>query len=282
MSQLQHPNIVTLIGICQTGVADLILMEYAANGSLHDYLKDLSRSLPYELQKKWAKESALAIQYLHHRNYLHRDIKPQNCLLFEDNLLKLCDFGLAREIEESQTTSSQKGTYRYMAPEIHVGNKHGRAVYSKPADIWAYGMLLLEICIRKPPFEGLEWHRVVFEIGNGAKPTVPEDCPKDLSDIIHQCWNTDPKQRLSIGDIVYALCGNQDEIDPGEQESHPYEQEIHLEHKGTQLGHVNHIECRSNGDMVVSSSVTISCTCLMVMENLKCNWYHMRQTLRNK
>ncbi|XP_072051409.1 dual specificity protein kinase shkC-like [Amphiura filiformis] len=182
MSQLHHPNIVKLLGICEIPSAQLILMEYAPNGSLHDYLKDPSKPLPYELQKKWARESALAIKYLHGQNFLHRDIKPQNCLLFQDNLLKLCDFGLAREIEQSQTTSSQKGTYRYMAPEIHVGNERGRAIYSKPADIWAYGMLLLEICTRKPPFPDLEWHRVVFEVGNGAKPSIPEGCPNDLSD----------------------------------------------------------------------------------------------------
>ncbi|XP_072014725.1 uncharacterized protein [Amphiura filiformis] len=228
MSQLQHPNIVTLIGICRTGAADLILMEYAPDGSLHDYLKDESRPLPYKLQKKWAKESALAIQYLHHHNYLHRDIKPQNCLLFDDYVLKLCDFGLAREIEESQTTSSRKGTFRYMAPEIHVGNERGRAVYSKPADIWAYGMVLLEICTRKPPFEGLDWCAVVYTVGNGGKPTVSEDCPKDLSDIMKECWSTNPKQRPFITDIVHALCCSQEEIQPNEQDIHHDEQEIPL------------------------------------------------------
>ncbi|XP_072021684.1 uncharacterized protein [Amphiura filiformis] len=240
MCQLHHPNIVNLIGVCEIPSAHLILMEYAPNGSLHDYLKDPSKPLPYELQKKWAKESALAINYLHAHNFLHRDIKPQNCLLFQDNLLKLCDFGLAREIEESQTTSSQKGTYRYMAPEIHVGNERGRAIYSRPADIWAYGMLLLAICTRKPPFEDLEWHRVVFEVGNGVKPSIPEGCPKDLSDIMQQCWNNDPKQRPTSAYIAMALgaCWS-------------LEREIHPEHQGKQLG-CCHIACCPNGDMVMA------------------------------
>ncbi|XP_072021685.1 uncharacterized protein [Amphiura filiformis] len=240
MSKLHHPHIVNLLGICEIPSAKLILMEYAPNGSLHDYLKDPSKPLPYELQKKWAKESALAITYLHRQNFLHRDIKPQNCLLFQDNLLKLCDFGLAREIEESQTTSSQKGTYRYMAPEIHVGNERGRAIYSKPADIWAYGMLLLEICTRKPPFQDLEWHRVIFEVGNGTKPSIPEGCPKDLSDIMQQCWNNDPKQRPTSAIITMALgaCWS-------------LEREIHPEHQGKELG-CYRIACCPNGDMVVS------------------------------
>ncbi|XP_072024592.1 mitogen-activated protein kinase kinase kinase 7-like [Amphiura filiformis] len=241
MSKLHHPHIVNLLGICEVASVKLIVMEYAPNGSLHDYLKDPSKPLPYELQKKWAKESAIAIKYLHGHNFLHRDIKPQNCLLFKANLLKLCDFGLAREIEESQTTSSQKGTCRYMAPEIHVGNERGRAVYSRPADIWAYGMLLLAICTRKPPFQHLEWHRVVFEVGNGAKPSIPEGCPEDLSDIMQQCWNSDPKQRPTSASIAKALgaCWT-------------LERAIHPEHQGKQLG-CCHTACCPNGDMVLAA-----------------------------
>ena len=193
MSQFNYKHIIKLFGVCHQEVGDLIIMEYAPNGSLHDFLKDHSKPLPYELQKKWAKEAALAIQYLHGKNFLHRDIKPQNCLLFDNDLLKLCDFGLAREIEASQTTSSQKGTHRYMAPELHRGNESGRAVFSKPSDIYAYGMLILEICTRKPPFEDLQWHRVIVEVGNGVKPPIPENCPKDLSDIVKRCWKTDPQ-----------------------------------------------------------------------------------------
>ncbi|XP_072021712.1 uncharacterized protein [Amphiura filiformis] len=230
MCQLQHPNIVILLGFCETGAADLILMEYAPNGSLHDYLKDQTRLLSYELQKKWAKESAVAIQYLHGQNFLHRDIKPQNCLLFLDNLLKLCDFGLAREIQESQTTSSQKGTYRYMAPEIHVGNERGRAIFSKPSDVWAYGMLLLEICARKPPFQDLEWHRVVFEVGNGQKPSIPEGCPKDLLDIMQQCWNNDPRQRPTMASIVKDM----------EAEFHLQHQPHQAQQQQQQLQHQQH------------------------------------------
>ncbi|XP_072037412.1 putative mitogen-activated protein kinase kinase kinase 7-like [Amphiura filiformis] len=212
MSQLQHRHIVKLIGFSQTGPIHVILMEYAPNGSLHDYLSDSSKPLPNELKQKWATESALAIQYLHEQNYLHRDIKPSNCLLFESNLLKLCDFGLARKLDHSETTSTQKGTCRYMAPEIHVGNEEGRAIFSKPADIYAYGMLILEICTRTPPFRTWEWHKVVFEVGGGAKPDVPQDCPRHLSHIMQQCWKTDPKQRPTIASVVSDLRNTTEEI----------------------------------------------------------------------
>ncbi|XP_072015417.1 uncharacterized protein [Amphiura filiformis] len=205
MSQLHHKHIIKLIGFSEAAATRIILMEYDPNGSLHDYLSDLSKPLTNELKQKWARESALAIQYLHRRDYLHRDIKASNCLLFEDNLLKLCDFGLARKIDHSESTSRQKGTFRYMAPELHVGNDQGRAVFSKPADIYAYGMLILEICTRKPPFHTWEWAKLVYEVGGGAKPTVPSDCPNDLADIMQQCWEYNRKQRPTIGSIVAGI-----------------------------------------------------------------------------
>ena len=206
MAKLCHPNIVTLFGVCQSGAVNVILLEYAKNGSLHDHLSDASKPVTPELRKKWMKESALALQYLHAHNFLHRDIKASNCLLFENNLLKLCDFGLAKEITKSQTTSAYKGTCQYMAPEIHTGNDNGRAVYSKPSDIYSYGMLLLEMFTRKQPFDGLEWYAVVFHVGCGNQPDVPKECPPELANLMRRCWHCQPKERPTIDDIVEGKC----------------------------------------------------------------------------
>ena len=205
MSKLNHPHIVKLLGFCQSGHVDIIVMEFAPNGSLHAYLADSSKDVPDELKLKWIREAALAVHYLHGHNVLHRDIKPQNCLLFQNNLLKLGDFGVAREIDHSQTTSSQKGTYRYMAPEIHRGNQRGRVMYSKPADTYAYGMLMLEICTRKSPFHGWEWQAVVFKVANGAKPPIPEEVPQHMRNIMDRCWNPEPKERPTIEELVDGM-----------------------------------------------------------------------------
>ncbi|XP_072043659.1 uncharacterized protein [Amphiura filiformis] len=202
MRKLNHPHIVKLLAFYKKGPINMIILEYAPNRSLHDYLADHSQPLPIDLKLSWMKQAGLAIEYLHASNFIHRDIKARNCLLFQDNVLKICDFGLARAIHHSQSSSSIKGTYCYMAPEIHVGNERGRSVYSKPADIYAYGMLMLEIFIRKPPFDGFEWQMVIFRVGSGEQPDIPATCPKVLAEIMRCCWNANPRRRPTIQDIL--------------------------------------------------------------------------------
>ena len=89
-----------------------------------------------------------------------------------------------------------------MAPEIHKGNERGRVTFSKPSDVYAFGMLMLEIISRKPPFHGWEWQAVVFKVASGAKPAIPEDCPEDLKNIMQQCWTHAPKGRPRMEEVV--------------------------------------------------------------------------------
>ena len=208
MRKLQHPNIVIFIDCFSTKFKTFaIFLEYARHGSLHNFLKDESKLLSEDLKRKWAKESALALQYLHDNSLLHRDIKPQNALIFENHILKLCDFGLAREIDRSATKSTQKGSYQYMAPEIITTSEDMEATYSKFTDIFAYGRMLFAICTRKPPFCNEMQHYVVFNVSqNNIQPVIPPDCPPDLVNIMKACWTTEAKGRPDIANILQGKC----------------------------------------------------------------------------
>ncbi|XP_072043655.1 uncharacterized protein [Amphiura filiformis] len=207
LCELEHPNIAKILGFYTHGPLHMILIEYAPNGSLRDYLSDYSKPLPEELMHKWFMESASAIEQLQGHDFLHTDIKANNCLLFHDYVLKLSDFGLAPAINHYQGASGQKGIYCYtcMAPEIQQESDKGITVYSKPADIYAYGMLILEIYTRKPPFAGLDWKTLISRIGRGEKPALPDNCPPMLSEIMKCCWNSNPKERPTIQDIIKAI-----------------------------------------------------------------------------
>ena len=203
LSKLKHRNLVKVLGLCHNEPLDVILLEFPSNVSVLEYLSDESKPLSSGLMKRWAIESALAIRYLHRHNILHRGIEPRNCLLFKDNLLKLSEIGLVRNMDNSTVVSNQKITFRYVAPEIHKENDKGRDVYSKQAEIYAYGMLLLQICTRKQPFDGMSCAQVVFGVENGIlQPTIPTNCPQRLSMVMRCCWKYDPNERPSIGYIM--------------------------------------------------------------------------------
>ncbi|XP_072043675.1 uncharacterized protein [Amphiura filiformis] len=204
LCKLNHPNIIKVLGKLTNGPINLIFFEYAIFGSLHDYLmQDPSAPTPEDLLRKWAKESALALQYLHNREILHRDLNVKNCLLFDEALLlKLTDFGLSCEINHSQTISNIMGTAPYLAPEIRNG--HQGAVYSIYSDIYTYGMLLLEICTKQSPFAGLNQQQITAALGStfGYKPRIPEECPGDLKDLILECLNQMKEERPTIKEVL--------------------------------------------------------------------------------
>ena len=205
LKTLEHPNVVKLYG-CLEGPASMyfILLEYAQKGTVRGYLeKHQGWPTPIHLLKKWARESALALQFLHHHRVLHRDVKASNCLLFEGDLLKLSDFGLSREMDESETTSTAKGTWRYMAPEIHTDHH-----FSFKTDVYAYGMLILEMGTGKAPFDGMESMHVVYRVGmENLKPAIPPYFPDMLADLVWRCWNRSPQHRPALTEALEVIDG---------------------------------------------------------------------------
>lgn len=85
---------------------------------------------------------------MHIKNILHRDIKTQNIFVTKNNILKLGDFGISKQLEATKFTNTLKGTPYYMAPEVCAGKK-----YDKKADVWSVGIVLYELITLQRPFD---------------------------------------------------------------------------------------------------------------------------------
>ncbi|KAG9397177.1 Protein kinase domain [Carpediemonas membranifera] len=144
LSSIQHPFIVNLAATFQTTRKLLMVLEYVPGGELFSHLR-MREKFPLDIVRRYAAEIVLAFEYLHARNIVYRDLKPENLLLDEKGHIKITDFGFGKIINER--TFTMCGTPEYLAPEIIQSRGHGKAV-----DWWALGILIYEMTAGYPPF----------------------------------------------------------------------------------------------------------------------------------
>ena len=164
----------------------------ASNGSLYDYLHERKEVLSSDQSLAWAQQMASGMQHLHNNNVVHHDLNSGNVLLALGLLAKVCDFGTTRTLAKTAKTS-QKGTYRWMAPEV-VENVE--ANINKMCDVFSYGMVLYEIFDRKIPFANIPSDALAgAAVVQDKRPPIPNNLPSYLHPVLEACWKKDPKQR---------------------------------------------------------------------------------------
>ena len=106
--------------------------------------------MPESLIKTIIYQTACGLAYMHKNGFFHRDIKPENLLINQKNVIKIADFGLAREIRSLPPYTDYVSTRWYRAPEILLKSSH----YNSPVDVFALGCIMAELYLGKPLFEG--------------------------------------------------------------------------------------------------------------------------------
>ena len=196
-SKLSHENIIRLYNVYEDENSINLILEYAKNGNLYELLSqpenkkglDEQRAFDYFIQV------VNAVYYLHQNNIIHRDIKPENILIGKKGLLKLCDFGWAKELTlENRSTFS--GTVEYMAPEIF-----GSENYDFGVDIWSLGILLYEMVIGHSPFKAKNMKSVILNI-KSHDLTYEKPLSHECRNLIEKILNINPQKRLKIKDIL--------------------------------------------------------------------------------
>jgi len=141
---ISHPFIANLLSTFQDEKRLCLLLEFVNGGELFSHLRKEGR-LPDADSRFYSGEIVLAFSYLHSKNIIYRDLKPENLLIDSEGHMKVTDFGFAKVVEDRTWTLC--GTPEYLAPEIIQSKGHGRAV-----DWWALGILIFEMLAGYPPF----------------------------------------------------------------------------------------------------------------------------------
>lgn len=150
LQELQHPNIISLIGVFSTKDQNLnLVLEHLPLGDLEMLIRD-SDGIRYGAAdiKAWSAMLTRGVWFCHKRFVLHRDIKPNNCLIAADGTVKLADFGLARSFSTAdpyRRMTSNVITRWYRPPELLFGARY----YSGAVDVWSVGLVIAELVLRR-------------------------------------------------------------------------------------------------------------------------------------
>ena len=214
MYNINHPYSVKLVNHFEDNEKLYLIMELAPNGNLYNLIQNniKEKVKNMALIKKLIVQSIEIIKYLHSKNIVYRDIKPENLLLDNDYNIKLCDYGWATYFTPGKFLTVYCGTPEYVSPEVIK-----KYPYNEKVDIWGLGVLIFELVFGYAPFSST-FNEERFNNIKAGKINWPKDLGdeyKDLKDLIEKILRVDPKERISLDEI----------------ENHPWLRETYLNMK---------------------------------------------------
>ena len=201
-----HKNIIKYFEHFENDKHFFIVMENISGGNLLNAINKMSK-FSETMAKNIFKQLINTIKYLHSIGIVHRDIKPDNILLELDNTIKLCDFGVSKEVRENQLLTDSCGTPAFVAPEILKDSPYNPYM----TDIWSSGVVLYAMITGFFPFRGVNETELHKNILSGVFPKL-KDVSNELKDLLNKILEVNPNKRISIDDILKHPWLNDDNI----------------------------------------------------------------------
>ncbi|XP_014604411.1 PREDICTED: fibroblast growth factor receptor homolog 1-like isoform X1 [Polistes canadensis] len=219
----KHVNIINLLGACTQGGPLYVIVEFAPNGNLRDFLRIHRPSASPAFQStigqeekerktltqkdlvSFAYQVARGMEYLASRRCIHRDLAARNVLVSDEYILKIADFGLARDIhchDYYRKTTDGRLPVKWMAPEALF-----HRVYTTQSDVWSYGVLLWEIMtLGGTPYPSVPSVEKLFQLlRTGHRMEKPPCCSIEIYMLMRDCWSYQPTERPTFSELVEDL-----------------------------------------------------------------------------
>ncbi|KPA84962.1 putative mitogen-activated protein kinase [Leptomonas pyrrhocoris] len=227
LQQLRHPNVVRLEEVFRREGKLHLVFEFI-DKTILQVLEGTSRGIPSRDLRRYTYQLLRGVDFCHANNIIHRDVKPENVLIDQHGMLKLCDFGFARQMTTKGKYTDYVATRWYRAPELLVGD----VSYGKPVDVWAVGCMFAELSDGQPLFPGEsdldqlcliiqtcgpvpENMVTIFEHNSlyrnvsfphsGIVYTLQERYHRQSEDwleFLYACLHPDPAKRLTCGELM--------------------------------------------------------------------------------
>ncbi|XP_067879261.1 fibroblast growth factor receptor 1-like [Heterodontus francisci] len=229
----KHKNIINLLGACTQDGPLYVIVEFASKGNLREYLRARRppgmeycynpthiavEQLSFKDLVSCGYQVSRGMEYLASKKCIHRDLAARNVLVTEDNVMKIADFGLARDIHHIdyyKKTTNGRLPVKWMAPEALFDR-----IYTHQSDVWSFGVLLWEIfTLGGSPYPGIPVEELFKLLKEGHRMDKPSNCTNELYMTMRDCWHVMPSQRPTFKQLVedldriLAMSSNQDYLD---------------------------------------------------------------------
>ncbi|XP_063204823.1 fibroblast growth factor receptor 4 isoform X2 [Chroicocephalus ridibundus] len=215
----KHKNIINLLGVCTQDGPLYVIVEFAAKGNLREYLRarrpptpdyafDVTAMPEEQLSFKdlvsCVYQVARGMEYLESKRCIHRDLAARNVLVTAESVMKIADFGLARDVHDIdyyKKTSNGRLPVKWMAPEALFDR-----VYTHQSDVWSFGILMWEIfTLGGSPYPGIPVEELFKLLKEGHRMDRPSNCTHELYMLMRECWHAVPSQRPTFKQLVEGL-----------------------------------------------------------------------------
>lgn len=204
MKKMQHKNLVRLIGVCSAELPMYIVTEMVPHGDMLSYLRRPSSTKEFTTKAMLyvSQQVADGMAYLEANNVIHRDLAARNCLVDDELVIKIADFGMGRVIDDMYTAKTgSKMPVKWSAPESLCYN-----AFSSASDAWSFGILLWEVVtLGNNPYPDIESKDVLARLEGDYRMPEPPNCPAGLYEIMFDCWKMRADERPTFASIVAKI-----------------------------------------------------------------------------
>jgi PAS domain S-box-containing protein len=191
-----HPNAIKIIDVVEERGRVVLIQEFVDGPSLRELLEG---SLDSKDKEKILLQLVDIVAHAHNQRIVHRDIKPENVIVRRDGIVKLLDYGVAKELKDKDISSTMVGSRPFMAPEQIMGESQ------IASDVWALGVVMYAIYTEYLPFYH-DNEKVLMDLILTIEPKPPRkiepDIPVELEEIMLKCLKKDPKERFADASIL--------------------------------------------------------------------------------